>query len=266
MTVPRTPAERRRLALEQQRARAKPEPFFVKPLPKLPVPDLKKVFSKFTEATPPSFAHTKTEQTPEGTVHTVTWTDSVKFRFNDRFALLPASLVLSALSIASAHYMQTFVYAFGNRPNPWASFSGVIVLSTMLFWTWWFWHERWRQTTRSVSVLPDGTIRMTNPPPHSPLNGTNGKPVSITKGLQRVGSIEYTHTTDWLYLNKEKVHSAEHWWEVHMFVGDEWRLSVSRSMGSRDHAHQVSAHLNRLKAELMRPKPITAARPVQAID
>jgi len=112
-------------------------------------------------------------------------------------------------------------------------------------------------------LSPDGSIFLNNPPALDVNYETNGPSILLQNGLSRLTSIEYTKTADWSWIMPQCVRSAEHWYDVHLFLGEEWRITVSRALGSRDHAHQITGHLNRLKAELTKPRAI-AEQPMEA--
>lgn len=196
---------------------------------------------------PPLIATTTEQQTDEGTQYTITWTDYAKLQFWDRHHLLLGLPVITAVM-------------FSWSATAWGDFGKLLTVIACLFlaasvglWIYKFYHERRRHSVRAVVINPDGSILLRNPPAYNANEETEGRSMVVQQGLSRLTSIEYTKTAEWHWLIPQQVYTVEHWYDVHFLFGEEWRVSVSRNLGSRDHAHQITGHLNRLKATLTKP-------------
>lgn len=209
---------------------------------------------------PPLIATTTERRTPEGIEYTVTWTDFAKLSFWDRHHLLLGLPVMTVM---------VFIYGatlWGDTGKLFTVFGVVLAAASVGIWIYKFYHERDRRSVRSIVIQPGGSILLRNPPSYDANRETDGQSMAIANGLGRLTSIEYTKTAEWLWIMPQCVRSVEHWYEVHFLFGEEWRVSVSRSLGSRDHAHQITGHLNRLKAKLTRPQAAPAPAERRVLD
>ena len=214
-----------------------------------------------TGAEPPVFATTTKTETPEGAAYTVAWTDYARLAFWDRHHLL---FMLPALTLLSAIYALALTYHPSSGPL--TVLTWTLGSASVGLWTWKFIHERRRRRVRTLTIRADGSIEIPIPPSVDANNETDGLPVVVSNGLSRLTSIEYTKTAEWSWIMPQRVFGADHWYDVHLFFGEEWRVSVSRNLGSRDHAHQVTGHLNRLKAALTRPKASSGPAKAEVLD
>lgn len=199
-------------------------------------------------ATPPIIATTTERQTEGGVEYTVTWTDFAKLTFWDRYYLL------YVLPVATFYLGTLSVGLWGDTAKLAQLVMWLFAAASVGIWIYKFYHERDRYSVRSLVIRPDGSILFQNPPSNDANHRTDGPSLTVENALSRLTSIEYTKTADWLWIMPQCVRSVEHWYEVHFLLGEEWRISVSRNLGSRDHAHQITGHLNRLKAKLTRPQ------------
>lgn len=196
---------------------------------------------------PPLIATTTEQQTPEGTQYTITWTDYAKLQFWDRHHLLLGLPVITAILFTWS------MTAWGESGKFWTAMACLSLAASVGLWLYKFYHERRRHSVRAVVIRPDGSILLQNPPAYNANEETDGPSMVVPQGLSRLTSIEYTKTAEWHWLIPQQVYTVEHWYDVHFLFGEEWRVSVSRNLGSRDHAHQVTGHLNRLRAKLTKP-------------
>lgn len=190
-------------------------------------------------------AQTTVRDTDAGPEYTVTWTDSAMLRFHHK------GNVWLALSFAAVFMLLLGFNSRGTASGDRFTFFGV-VLSIAAVWRWAYekHHERYRYAARSVVFRPDGSIAINNPPSGNPERETDGPSFVIPNGLRRLVSIEYGRTADWFSLRKEYVFEPIEWYEVSMLIDTGGRVSVSRNLGFRQHAHQVAGELNELKARL----------------
>lgn len=214
-----------------------------------------------TGTKPPIFATTTKTETPAGTEYKVTWTDYARLAFWDRYHQL---FILPGLTLLTAIY--AFALMYHPSSGPLTALAWTLGVLSVGLWTWKFIHERRRYRTRTLIIRPDGTIEIPIPPSAEANYETDGLPVVVSNGVGRLTSVEYTKTAEWSWIMPQCVYSAEHWYDVHLFFGEEWRVSVSRNLGSRDHAHQVTGHLNRLKAALTRPKASAGPTKPEVLD
>ncbi len=187
------------------------------------------------------FYTTSVEETPSGKTHIVQWTDSSRFQFYDprllRFAL---PLLAVILLIAGA----------ANPNSGTAPIGGIVLLGSAGFWLYSYLYERLHTDQRGIAFAADGTLTVLNPPPQQTDRYAVMPGFEIANGLSRITSIEYSKTQDWVPIDSKRVFGSNHWYDIHMFIGNEWRISICRNYGSRDHVHQITAQLNRLRAEL----------------
>lgn len=183
----------------------------------------------------------------------VQWTDRTRFQFYDprmvRYAL-PVLAFILAISAMAGPSGSTLT------PLAWLAALGAVGL-----WAYIFMYEKDHYDARAIKFEPDGTVTFVNPPPRNLDRHDTAPSYAIRKGISRITSIEYTKTADWSPIRSDRVYGSDHWYDVHVFFGDEWRVTVSRNFGQRDHAHQMTAHLNKLKAQLLR----TQSQPKSAV-
>lgn len=203
--------------------------------------------------TKPKITAMSTHTTKDGVVHSVSWVDFVRLRFEDRANTIPI-FILFFIVLAGHAFLQYQFFRYHGFTTELVIEIGLAIV-VMLFWAYVVWHQRRRYSHRSVVFYPDGSIRLINPPPYDAELATEGSDRLIPGGLRQITSIEYTKTADWLWIDKDSVRSVEHWYDVHLFLGEDWRISLSRNLGSRDHAHHITGALNALRSRLMRSAP-----------
>lgn len=210
---------------------------------------------------PPIIATTTERETPEGTEYTVTWTDYAKLSFWDRHHMLIALPVVTVMTFSYGAAM------WGDTAKLMTAAGFALAIASVGLWIYKLYHERRRHSVRAITINPDGSILLRNPPSHDANKETDGLSMVVPSGLSRLTSIEYTKTAEWHWMIAQCVSfSVEHWYDVHFLFGEEWRVSVSRNLGSRDHAHQITGHLNRLKAKLTRPQAAPAPAQSRVLD
>lgn len=214
------------------------------------------------DGVPPLIATAVERATTEGVEYEVTWTDFAKLNFWDRYYLL---FVLPGLAFFMWTYAP-FSYGFGSSHDFYLALCWIATAAGVGIWIYKAWHERDRYSVRSITFSPNGSIFVRNPPSYNPNYATEGPSIVIADGVSRLTSIEYTKTADWSWTIPQCVRSVEHWYDVNLFLGEEWRVAVSRNLGSRDHAHQVNGHLNKLKARLTRPRPAPMQSQARVLD
>lgn len=200
----------------------------------------------------PLVATIEVRETEDGIEYAVIWTDFAKLRLFDRHEILTALPVAAAIALAlgsglgSAHKSAAeFLTAFG--------FSCAAV--AIVLWLYMAYHQRARYAARSVVFGADGSIAVNNPPSDDPNRESDGPSLFIENGLNRLVSIEYGRTSEWYQLKKECVFEASEWHDVFMLFDADRRVAVSRAVGAREHAHQVSGQLNEVRARLMATRP-----------
>lgn len=210
----------------------------------------------------PLIATTTTRETKAGIEYTVTWTDFARFRFTD-----PHGSIFVMAWAAGLAFVLSFLAGDSYRSgHEMALFAGIIFSgAAIILWIRRAHHARARYAARSVVFRPDGSIAINNPPSSNPNRESDGPSLVVENGLRRLVSIEYGRTADWYPLNKAYVHEPGDWFDVFMVFDADHRASVARSVGSRDHAHQIAGQLNVLKARLISMQP-KRPRPSRVID
>ena len=200
----------------------------------------------------PLIATTTARETDAGPEFTVTWTDFAQLQFVDRHGL-----VFFVPFFAGFAFILSFLAGDKYR----ATYEILLVVGIALsivsvgIWIRRANHERARYAARSVVFRPDGSIAMNNPPSSNPNLESDGMSFAVENGLKRLVSIEYGRTAEWYPLKKGYVHDPGDWYDVFMMFDADHRISVGRSVGSREHAHQVTGQLNALKARLASAQP-----------
>lgn len=198
---------------------------------------------------PPVSATVTERQTAQGIEYRVTWTDFTRLRLWDQGNML---FVLPVLTLVSA-FVTVSLYP-GTRVVA-EALTWLFAIAAAGAWVFKFYHERRRRSVRSIVLSPDGSFSLENPPAEDANYETDGPSFRLQDGLRRLTSIEYTKTADWSWITNECVRSPDHWYDVHLFLGEEWRITISRNLGSRSHAHQIAGCLNALKARIAAAQP-----------
>jgi hypothetical protein len=196
----------------------------------------------------PLLATTTVRETDAGIEYTVAWTDFAKLRLVDRYELLTTLPVAAAIALALGA-------GLGSAHKSTAEFLTVLgffcAAVSIVLWLYLAYHQRARYAARSIVFGADGSIAICNPPSDDPNRESDGPSVVIENGLRRLVSIEYGRTSEWYRLRKECVFDASEWHDVFMLFDVDRRVPVSRAVGAREHAHQVSGQLNEVRARLM---------------
>lgn len=190
--------------------------------------------------------------TDAGTEHIIRWVDFALLRRHDRDNW---SLFLPLLCGVALFYAFATQYMPDGPATALYIVAGALAAATIAYWLSGKRHERPRYAARSVVFRPDGSILIETPPALDPNTETDGSTILIQDGLRRLTAVEYGRTAEWHTMEREHVYDPNAWFDVHILLGVDHRIAVSRNFGSRQHAHQVAGALNTLRVELTSLRP-----------